>query len=129
MAAHFPTHYTPFQRSRVPLAVTPLTTATITAGGTTMCYSVPTTGTYTRDLILTNGATAGSGTAFTIFVATGSASVSTTSGFPIPAGQQLVLMGQVAGGGGIGSSNNQIYGTCVSAATLVVGLGSVVSVI
>lgn len=91
-----------------------------------MCYSVPTTG-YTRDLVLTNGAT-GSGTAFTVFVATGSASVSTTSGFPIPPGQTLVLMGEVAGGA-IGSSNNQIYATCVSAATLVVGLGSVVSVI
>ena len=54
--------------------------------------------------------------------------MSTTSGFPIPAGQSLVLMGGV-GGGSIGSSNNQIYATCVSAATLVVGLGSVVSVI
>jgi hypothetical protein len=109
----------------VPLAATPLTTATIAAAGTTMCYSVPTTGTYSRDLILTNGAT-GSGTAFTVFVATGSASVSTTSGFPIPPGQSLVLTGQVAAGA-IGSSNNQIYATCVSAATLVVGLGSVVS--
>ncbi len=111
----------------MPLVSTPLTTATITAAGTTMCYSVPTTG-YSRDLFLTNGAT-GTGTAFTIFVATGSASVSTTSGFPIPAGQQLVLQGQIGGGGGIGSSNNQIFATCVSAATLVVGLGSVVSVI
>ena len=89
-----------------------------------MCYSVPTTG-YTRDLVLTNGAT-GSGTAFTVFVATGSASVSTTSGFPIPPGQTLILAGGVAGGS-IGSSNNQIYATCASAATLVVGLGSVVS--
>ncbi len=111
----------------MPLVASPLTTATITAGGTTMCYSVPTTGTYTRDLVLTNGCT-GTGTAFTIFVATGSASVSTTSGFPIPAGQQLVLQGGIAGGS-IGSSNNQIYATCVSAATLVVGLGSVVSFI
>ncbi len=110
----------------MPLVSTPLTTATLTAAGTTMCYSVPTTG-YSRDLVLTNGAT-GSGTAFTIFVATGSASVSTTSGFPIPAGGELVLMGGV-GGGAVGSSNNVIYATCVSAATLVVGLGSVVSVI
>ncbi len=108
------------------LVATPLTTATITAGGTTMCYSVPTTG-YSRDLILENGCT-GSGTAFTIFVATGSASVSTTSGFPIPPGGYLLLGGGVAGGA-IGSSNNQIYATCVSAATLVVGEGSVVSVI
>jgi hypothetical protein len=110
----------------VAIAATPVTTATITAAGTTMCYSIPTTG-YTRDLVLTNGAT-GSGTAFTVFVATGSASVSTTSGFPIPPGQSLILAGAVAGGG-IGSSNNQIYATCVSAATLVVGFGSVVSVI
>ena len=113
----------------MPLVATPLTTATIAAGGTTMCYSVPTTTGYSRDLFLTNGATGGSGTAFTVFVATGSASVSTTSGFPIPAGQTLILAGQVQGGGGIGSSNNQIFATCVSAATLVVGLGSVVSVI
>lgn len=110
----------------MPLASTPLTTATITAGGTVAAYTISTSA-YTRDLILTNGAT-GSGTAFTVFVATGSASVSTTSGFPIPAGEQLVLMGGV-GGGAVGSSNNVIYATCVSAATLVVGLGSVVSVI
>lgn len=107
------------------IAATPLTTATITAGGTTMCYSVNTSN-YSRDLILTNASTS-SGTAFTVFVATGSASVSTTSGFPIPPGGSLVLAGQV-GGGAVGSSNNQIYATCVSAATLVVGLGSVVSV-
>lgn len=108
----------------MPLVSTPLTTATITAGGTTACYTISTS-TYSRDIILTNGAT-GSGTAFTVFVATGSASVSTTSGMPIPAGGTMILAGG-QGGGQVGSSNNVIYGTCVSAATLVVGLGSVIS--
>jgi hypothetical protein len=40
----------------------------------------------------------------------------------IPAGQQMLIQGPLAGG-------TQIYATCVSAATLVVGQGSVVSVI
>jgi hypothetical protein len=104
----------------VPLAATPLTTATITAGGTTMCYSVP-TGSYARDFILTNANTS-SGTAFTVFVGTGSGSTSTAAGMGIPAGQQMLIQGPLAGG-------TQIYATCVSAATLVVGQGSVVSVI
>lgn len=105
----------------MPLAATPLTTATISAAGTTTCYSVPSTNTGFRDLILTN-ASSGSGTAFTIFVGTGSGSVSTTQGFGIPVGQQLVLQGPLA-------ASTNIYATCVSAATLVVGQGSVVSVI
>lgn len=108
----------------MPLVANPLTTATITAGGTVAAYTISTTS-YSRDIILTNGAT-GAGTAFTVFVATGSASVSTTSGMPIPSGGQMVLCGG-QGGGQVGSSNNVIYATCVSAATLVVGLGSVVS--
>ena len=103
----------------------PETLVSCSTTNSTVLYTAPTT--YARDLVLTNGAT-GSGTAFTVFVATGSASVSTTSGFPIPPGQSLVLLGAAAGGG-IGSSNNQIYATCVSAATLVVGFASVVSVI
>lgn len=104
----------------MPLAATPLTTATIAAGGTTTCYSVPSTNTGFRDLVLTNANT-GSGTAFTIFVATASAPTPSVA-FGIPAGQSLVLMGPVA-------ASTQIYATCVSAATLVVGQGSVVSVI
>ena len=108
----------------MPLVSTPLTTATITAAGTVAAYTISTTA-YNRDIILTNGAT-GSGTAFTVFVATGSASVSTTSGFPIPPGGTLIMAGG-QGGGAVGSSNNVIYATCVSAATLVVGLGSVIS--
>lgn len=105
----------------MPLAATPLTTATITAGGTVTAYSVPSTNTGFRDLILTNG-NANTGTAFTIFVGTGSGSASTTQGFGIPAGQQMVLQGPLA-------ASTNIYATCVSAATLVVGQGSVVSVI
>lgn len=105
----------------MPLAATPLASTAITAGGTVTAYSVPTTNTGFRDLILTNG-NASLGTAFTIFVGTGSSSVSTTAGFGIPAGQQLVLQGPLAAG-------TLVYATCVSAATLVVGQGSVVSVI
>jgi hypothetical protein len=108
----------------VPLVSTPLTTATITAAGTVAAYTISTSA-YNRDIILTNGAT-GSGTAFTVFVATGANSVSTGSGFPIPPGGTLIMAGG-QGGGQIGSSNNVIYATCVSAATLVVGLGSVIS--
>jgi hypothetical protein len=63
-----------------------------------------------------------------MYVGTGSASVATTSGFPIPPGGQLVLQGQV-GAGGITSANQVIYATAVSAVTAVVGNGSVVSVI
>ena len=75
-----------------------------------------------------NQSTAASNTtAFTMFVATGSASVATTSGFPIPPGGQIVLQGWV-GGGAVGSSNNIIYATAASAVTAVVGNGSVVSV-
>lgn len=105
----------------MPLAATPLTTATITAAGTVTAYSVPSTATYFRDLVLTNG-NAGTGTAFTIFVGTGSGSVSSAAGFGIPAGQQMVLQGPLP-------ASTLIYATCVSAATLVVGQGSVVSVI
>jgi len=104
----------------VPLAATPLTTATIAAGGTTTCYSVPSTNTGFRDLILTNANTS-TGTAFTIFVATASAPTPSVA-FGIPAGQSMLLQGPLA-------ASTQIYATCVSAATLVVGQGSVVSVI
>lgn len=104
----------------MPLAATPLTTATIAAGGTTTCYSVPSTNTGFRDLVLTNANT-GSGTVFTIFVATG-ASPTPSTAFGIPAGQQLVLQGPLA-------ASTNVYATCVSAATIVVGQGSVVSVI
>jgi len=105
----------------VAIAATPLTTASITAGGTVTAYSVPSTNTGFRDLILTN-ASLGSGTAFTVFVGTGSGSVSTTAGFGIPAGQTVVLEGPLA-------ASTNVYATCVSAATIVVGQGSVVSVI
>ena len=110
------------------LATGTLTTTAITAGGTAAIYTVSTTS-YSRDLVIMNQSTAASNsTAFTMFVATGSASVATTSAFPIPPGGQLVLQG-ACGGGSIGSSNNTIYATAASAVTAVVGNGSVVSVI
>lgn len=104
----------------MPLVATPIATTAITAGGTVTAYSVPSTNTGFRDLVLTNG-NANTGTAFTIFVATG-ASPTPATAFGIPAGQQMVLQGPLA-------ASTQIYATCVSAATLVVGQGSVVSVI
>ena len=109
------------------LATGSLTTTAVSAGGTAAIYTVSTTA-YSRDLVIMNQSTAASNTtAFTMFVATGSASVATTSGFPIPPGGQIVLQGWV-GGGAVGSSNNIIYATAASAVTAVVGNGSVVSV-
>ena len=110
------------------LATGSLTTTAVSAAGTAAIYTVSTTA-YSRDLVIMNQSTAASNsTAFTMFVGTGSASVSTTSGYPIPPGGQLVLQGAV-GGGSIGSSNDIIYATAASAVTAVVGAGSVVSVI
>ena len=110
------------------LATGSLTTTAVTAAGTAAIYTVSTTA-YSRDLVIMNSSTAASNaTAFTMFVGTGSASVSTTSGFPIPPGGQLVIQG-ACGGGSFGSSNNTIYATAASAVTAVVGDGSVVSVI
>ena len=110
------------------LATGILTTTAVSAGGTAAIYTTSTTA-YARDLVIMNQSTAASSaTAFTMFVATGSASASTTGGFAIPAGGQLVLQGQV-GGITLGSGSNVIYATATSAVTAVVGLGSVVSVI
>jgi len=112
----------------VALATGTVTTTAITAAGTAAIYTISTT-TYARDLVIMNQSTAASNsTAFTMYVGTGSASVSTTSGFPIFPGGQLVLQGQ-AGGFAFGSGSNIIYATAVSAVTAVVGGGSVVSVI
>jgi hypothetical protein len=112
----------------VALATGSLTTTAVTAAGTAAIYTVSTS-TYSRDLVIMNQSTAPStNTAFTMFVGTGSASVSTTAGFAIPAGCQLVLQGQV-GGQTVGTGSNIIYATASSAVTAVVGLGSVVSVI
>ena len=110
------------------LATGSLTTTAIAAGGTAAIYTTSTS-VYARDLVIMNQSTAASNqTAFTMFVGTGSASVSTTAGFAIPPGGQLVLQGQVAGIT-LGSGSNKIYATATSAVTAVVGLGSVVSVI
>ena len=110
------------------LATGSLTTTAVSAAGTAAIYTVSTTA-YSRGLVIMNQSTAASNsTAFTMFVGTGSASVSTTSGFPIPPGGQLVIQG-ACGGGSFGSSNNTIYATAASAVTAVVGAGSVVSVI
>ena len=110
------------------LATSTLTTTAVSAAGTAAIFTVSTT-TYTRDLVIMNQSTAPStNTAFTMFVGTGSASVSTTAGFAIPAGGQLVLQGQV-GGQTVGTGSNIIYATATSAVTAVVGYGSVVSVI
>ena len=110
------------------LATGSLTTTAVTAAGTVAIYTVSTS-VYSRDLVIMNQSTApSSSSAFTMYVGTGSASVATTSGFPVPPGGQLVLQGQV-GAGGITAANNIIYATAVSAVTAVVGNGSVVSVI
>ena len=110
------------------LATGILTTTAVAAAGTAAIYTTSTT-TYARDLVIMNQSTAASSsTAFTMYVAAGSASVATTSGFPIPPGGQLVLQGQV-GGITLGTGSNIIYATATSAVTAVVGLGSVVSVI
>jgi hypothetical protein len=112
----------------VALATSTITTTAIAAGGTAAIYTLSTTA-YTRDLVIMNQSTAASSaTAFTMYVGTGSASVATTSGFPIFPGGQLVLQGQ-ASGFSFGSGSNIIYATAVSACTAVVGFGSVVSVI
>ena len=115
------------ERFRVALATQTLTTTAVSAGGTAAIYTVSTTA-YSRDLVIMNQSTAASNaTAFTMFVGTGSASVATTSGFPIPAGGTLVLQGQVAGIT-LGTGSNIIYATAASAVTAVVGGASVVSV-
>jgi hypothetical protein len=54
-------------------------------------------------------------------VATASAPTPSVA-FGIPAGSSMLLQGPLA-------ASTQIYATCVSAATIVVGQGSVVSVI
>ena len=127
MSRAFLHHLTTLEWSRVALSTGSLTTTAVSAAGTAAIYTVSTTA-YSRDLVIMNASTAASNaTAFTMFVGTGSASVSTTSGFPIPPGGQLVLQGGV--GLSIGSSNNTIYATAASAVTAVVGGGSVVSVI
>ena len=110
------------------LATGSVTTTAVSAAGTAAIYTVSTSA-YSRDLVIMNRSTAAtSNTAFTMFVAAGSASVATTSGFPIPPGGQLVLQGQV-GGITLGTGSNVIYATATSAVTAVVGYGSVVSVI
>ena len=110
------------------LATGSLTTTAVAAAGTAAIYTVSTTA-YSRDLVITNQSTApSSNTAFTMFVAAGSASAATTSGMPILPGCSLVLQGQV-GGVTFGTGSNVIYATAVSAVTAVVGAGSVVSVI
>ena len=110
------------------LATSTITTTAVAAAGTAAIFTTSTT-TYARDLVIMNQSTAASNsTAFTMFVGTGSASVSTTAGFAIPPGGQLVLQGQVAGIT-LGTGSNIIYATATSAVTAVVGYGSVVSVI
>jgi len=112
----------------VALATGSVTTTAVSAAGTAAIYTVSTTA-YSRDLVIMNRSTAPtSSTAFTMFVGAGSGSVSTTAGFPIPPGGQLVLQGQ-AGGITLGTGSNIIYATASSAVTAVVGYGSVVSVI
>ena len=110
------------------LATSTITTTAVSAAGTAAIFTTSTTA-YARDLVIMNQSTAASSqTAFTMFVGTGSASVSTTAGFAIPPGGQLVLQGQV-GGITLGTGTNIIYATATSACTAVVGYGSVVSVI
>src|SRR5580693_4506137 len=112
----FLTHLTavPEKGSCVALATGSVTTTAVTAAGTAAIFTVSTTA-YSRDLVIMNQSTAPtSSTAFTMFVASGSASVATTSGFPIPPGGQLVLQGQV-GGITLGTGSNIIYATATSA--------------
>jgi hypothetical protein len=104
----------------VAVLITPVTTA-IPAGTTVACYTVPTSSPtvgYAHDVIVMNG-NASSGTAFTVFV--GASSASTTTAMGIPSGGQMFLQAPTPGA--------VIYATCVSAATMVIGLGSVVSAI
>ena len=84
----------------------------VTASTSTVLYTAPTT--YARDLVLTNGGTAG------CYVGSFTA-VTAVTGLLIPAGQQLVLQG----------STESVWGICGtgSTATMYVGQGSVVSVI
>lgn len=96
----------------------PIATTAIPAAGTVAVYTVPTS--YVRDIILTNPTQGG--TAFTVWVGNNS-SMTVATGIGIPANGQIVLEGPPGPVGTI------FYATSVSAATLVVGAGSVVSVI
>lgn len=89
----------------------PETLVSCSTTNSTVLYTAPTT--YARDLVLTNGGTA------TVYVGSFTA-VTAVTGLAIPSGQQLVLQGPVESVWGI---------TSAGTATMVVGLGSVVSVI
>ena len=89
----------------------PETLVSCSTTNSTVLYTAPTT--YARDLVLTNGGTA------TVYVGSFTA-VTAVTGLAIPSGQQLVLQGPVESVWGI---------TSAGTATMVVGLGSVGSVI
>ena len=103
------------------IAATYFTALTAAATTSTALYTTSTTA-YQRDLVVTNG---GASTCF-ISAGTGVSSASTTVSFAIPAGQQLVLQGQVP-------NSTILYGFAAASPAgglaVSLGWGSVVSVI
>ncbi len=103
------------------IAASYFTAVTAAATTSTALYTTSTTA-YQRDLVVTNG---GASTCF-ISAGTGVSSASTTVSFAVPAGQQLVLQGQVP-------NSTILYGFAAASPAgglnVSLGWGSVVSVI
>ena len=103
------------------IAASYFTAITAAATTSTVLYTTSTTA-YQRDLVVSNG---GASTCF-VAAGTGVSSASTTVSFAIPAGQQLVLQGQVP-------NSTILYGFAAASPAgglnVSLGWGSVVSVI